>query len=87
VIVQPRGATTAKVGGVAPGTIGGRKMKHERRAAEQDGLRLTSPMATAARAAVVGVHGDAPVTADPEPLVGIAYPSSSLCVAAEPTAM
>ena len=46
-IAQPRGATMAKVGGVGPGTSGGRKMRQERRAAGQGGLRLTSPMALA----------------------------------------
>ncbi len=46
-IVQPRDATMAKVGGVAPGATGGREIERERRAAEQGGLRLTTPMALA----------------------------------------
>ena len=46
-IAQPRGATMAKVGGVGPGTSGGRKMRQERRTAGQGGLRLTSPMTLA----------------------------------------
>jgi hypothetical protein len=46
-IAQPRGGTMAKVGGMAPGAIAGRKIKQERRAAEAGGLRLTSPMALA----------------------------------------
>ena len=46
-IAQPRGATIAKVGGLAPGAIGGRKMNQERRAAEEGGLKLTTPMALA----------------------------------------
>ena len=46
-IAQPRGATIAKVGGLAPGAIGGRKMTQQRRAAEEGGLKLTTPMALA----------------------------------------
>lgn len=46
-IAQPRGATMANVGGLAPGGVGGRKMKQQRRAAEQGGLQLTNPMALA----------------------------------------
>jgi len=46
-IAQPRGATIAKVGGVAPGAVGGRKMAQQRRAAEEGGLKLTTPMALA----------------------------------------
>ena len=44
-IAQPRGATIAKVGGLAPGTVGGRRMTQQRRAAEEGGLKLTTPMA------------------------------------------
>ena len=46
-IAQPRGATIAKVGGLAPGAVGGRKMNQQRRAAEEGGLKLTTPMALA----------------------------------------
>ena len=44
-IAQPRGATIAKVGGLARGTVGGRRMTQQRRAAEEGGLKLTTPMA------------------------------------------
>lgn len=46
-IAQPRGATIAHVGGLAPGEIGGRMMKKQRRAAAESGLKLTTPMALA----------------------------------------
>lgn len=46
-IAQPRGATIAKVGGLAPGAVGGRRMTQQRRAAEEGGLKLTTPMALA----------------------------------------
>jgi hypothetical protein len=46
-IVQPRGATIAKVGGLAPGAVAGRRMTQQRRAAEEGGLKLTTPMALA----------------------------------------
>jgi len=43
-IAQPRGAT---IGGVAPGAVGGRTIKHENRAAQANGLQLALPMALA----------------------------------------
>jgi hypothetical protein len=46
-IARPRGATTAAAGGLAGGIIGGRKVVQQRRAAQDAGLQLTSPMALA----------------------------------------
>jgi hypothetical protein len=46
-IAQPRGANMARSGGIAPGAIGGRKVKEARQAAEASGLQLTRPMALA----------------------------------------
>jgi hypothetical protein len=45
-IGQPRGATTARMGGAAGG-IGGRKIRQQRDAAEGAGLQLANPMALA----------------------------------------
>jgi hypothetical protein len=46
-IAQPRGTTTAGVGGLAPGAIGGKKVQKEQLAGEEAGLKLTTPMALA----------------------------------------
>jgi len=46
-ITQPRGTNVAMAGGLAPGAIGGRKVKEARRAAEAGGFQVTSPMALA----------------------------------------
>jgi hypothetical protein len=57
-IGQPRGATTAKMGGVAPGVICGTKTGKQERAAGEAGLELANPMAlalTASRLVVLGV--------------------------------
>jgi hypothetical protein len=57
-IGQPRGATTAKMGGVAPGVIGGTKTGKQERAAGEAGLELANPMAlalTESRLVVLGV--------------------------------
>ncbi len=46
-IAQSRGATTARIGGLGPGSIGGRKISRQNRAAEQAGLQVANPMALA----------------------------------------
>ncbi len=46
-IAQPRGATTARIGGLGPSSIGGRKISGQNRAAEQAGLQVANPMALA----------------------------------------
>ncbi len=46
-IAQPRGATTARGGGLAPGAIGGRKVSQQQQAGETGGLKLANPMALA----------------------------------------
>jgi hypothetical protein len=46
-IARPRGATTAGAGGIAPGWLGGRKIKQQQRYAQNAGLRLSNPMALA----------------------------------------
>jgi hypothetical protein len=46
-ITQPRGATTARAGGLAPGAIGAAKVRRNQRSAAGSGLRLVSPMALA----------------------------------------
>jgi hypothetical protein len=46
-VAQPRGATTAKMGGLGPGAIGGMKTSKQKRAAEEAGLQLANPMALA----------------------------------------
>lgn len=46
-IAQPRGATTARLGGVGPSSIGGTKIGRQNRAAEQAGLQVANPMALA----------------------------------------
>jgi hypothetical protein len=46
-IAQPRGATTANVGGLGPASIGRRKISQQKRAAEQAGLQMANPMALA----------------------------------------
>ena len=46
-IAQPRGGTTAKMGGVAPSIIGGMKTGKESGAAAEAGFQITSPMALA----------------------------------------
>jgi hypothetical protein len=57
-IARPRGATTARAGGLAPAAIGGRSIRKQGRAAEEAGLSLTNPMALALtdrRLVVLGV--------------------------------
>jgi hypothetical protein len=44
-IARPRGATTAAAGGLAGGIIGGRQVVQQKRAAQDAGLQLASPMA------------------------------------------
>jgi len=44
-IARPRGATMSSTGNLAGNVIGGRKVAQQRRAAEDAGLKLTSPMA------------------------------------------
>ena len=46
-VAQPRGGTTAKMGGLAPQIIGGMKTGKQARAGEEAGLQLASPMALA----------------------------------------
>jgi hypothetical protein len=46
-VAQPRGATTAKMGGLGPGAIGAMKTGKQKGAAADAGLALTSPMALA----------------------------------------
>jgi hypothetical protein len=46
-IARARGATMASGGNLAGNVIGGRKVVQQRRAAEEAGLKLTSPMALA----------------------------------------
>jgi len=46
-IGQPRGATTAKMGGLAPQAIGGAKIGKEKGAGEAAGLQVANPMALA----------------------------------------
>lgn len=46
-IAQPRGATTANMGGLGPASIGRRKISQQRGAAEQAGLQMANPMALA----------------------------------------
>jgi hypothetical protein len=46
-IAQPRGTTTARAGGLAPGAIGGRKVRQQHEAGETGGLELANPMALA----------------------------------------
>ena len=47
VIARPRGATTAGVGGLGAGAIGGSKVARQNRAADGAGLQLANPMALA----------------------------------------
>ena len=47
VIARPRGATTAGAGGLGAGAMGGMKAARQKRAAEEAGLQLASPMALA----------------------------------------
>ena len=57
-IARPRGATTAGVGGLGPGSIGGMKIAKQNRAAQDAGLKLPNPMAlalTSGRLLVLGV--------------------------------
>ena len=44
-IARTRGASMASAGNIAGNAIGGRKVVQQRRAAEDAGLKLTSPMA------------------------------------------
>lgn len=46
-IAQPRGATTANMGGLGPASIGRRKISQHKRAAEEAGLQMANPMALA----------------------------------------
>jgi hypothetical protein len=46
-IAQPRGATTARIGGLGPSSIGETKISRQNRAAEQAGLQVANPMALA----------------------------------------
>jgi hypothetical protein len=46
-IARPRGASQASMGGLAGNIIGGRKATQQRRAAQDAGLQLASPMALA----------------------------------------
>ncbi len=46
-IAQPRGATTANMGGLGPASIGRRKIGQQKRGAEQAGLEMANPMALA----------------------------------------
>jgi len=46
-IARTRGASMASAGSIAGNAIGGRKVVQQRRAAEDAGLKLTSPMALA----------------------------------------
>jgi hypothetical protein len=46
-IAQPRGATTANLGGLGPGTVGGMKVSKQSRTAQDAGLQLANPMALA----------------------------------------
>lgn len=46
-IAQPRGTNMALTGGLAPNSIGRRKVKEVRRAGEAAGLKVTRPMALA----------------------------------------
>jgi hypothetical protein len=46
-VAQPRGGTTAKMGGVAPAIIGGIKTGKQHAAGEAAGLELANPMALA----------------------------------------
>jgi hypothetical protein len=57
-VAQPRGGTTAKMGGLAPSVIGGIKTGKQQKAADHAGLELTSPMAlalTESRLLVLGI--------------------------------
>lgn len=57
-VAQPRGGTTAKMGGLAPQVIGGMKTGKQQQAAAEAGLELTSPMAlalTESRLIVLGI--------------------------------
>jgi hypothetical protein len=57
-IAQPRGATTARAGGLAGGAIGGRKLQQQHQSAQEGGLELANPMALAltnSRLVVLGV--------------------------------
>jgi hypothetical protein len=57
-VARPRGATTASVGGLAPGAIGGMKIAKQKHAAGEAGLKLANPMAlalTRSRLLVLGI--------------------------------
>ena len=57
-VAQPRGATTAKMGGLAPSAIGGMRTGKQKRAAGEAGLQLANPMAlalTESRLVVLGI--------------------------------
>jgi hypothetical protein len=57
-VAQPRGATTAKMAGLGPSSIGGIKTSKQKRAAEEAGLELANPMAlalTESRLLVLGI--------------------------------
>jgi hypothetical protein len=46
-VARPRGATTAMMGGLGAGAIGGRKIAKQKRTAAEGGLKLANPMALA----------------------------------------
>jgi len=46
-IAQPRGATTARIGGLGPSPVGGMRISRQNRAADGAGLQVANPMALA----------------------------------------
>jgi hypothetical protein len=46
-VAQPRGATTARIGGLGPGSVGGMKVSRQNGAAERAGLQVANPMSLA----------------------------------------
>jgi hypothetical protein len=46
-VAQPRGATTARIGGLGAGSVGGMEISRQHRAGEQAGLQVANPMALA----------------------------------------